>query len=105
MALEWRVIRTEPRAEYLAAQELGRDGFEVLFPRVKVTQPRKGHSDMPLFPGYLFLRCDADTGAWPVFRPVEFPNSSSPLATSRLSASLTTLLVKSLMILSSKVRP
>jgi len=69
VALKWRVIRTEPRAEYLAVQELGRDGFEIFFPRVKVSYPRNGHSDMPLFPGYLFLRCDAEAEGWPVFRP------------------------------------
>lgn len=69
MALKWRVIRTEPRAEYLAAGELGREGFEVFFPRVIVAHPRLGHTDTPLFPGYLFLRCDPDADGWPVFRP------------------------------------
>lgn len=64
----WYVIRTAPRAEYLAAGELERDGFEVFFPRVKTPQPRQAHDDEPLFPGYLFLRCDPETGGWPTFR-------------------------------------
>jgi len=64
------VIRTEPRAEYLAASELEREGYEVYFPRVNVAFPRAGHSDMPLFPGYLFLKCDPENDAWPVFRPI-----------------------------------
>lgn len=69
MTAEWYVIRTEPRAEYLAAGELTRDGFEIFFPRVQVTLPRTGHVDTPLFPGYLFLRCDPGTDNWPTFRP------------------------------------
>ena len=31
----WYVIRTTPRAEYLAASELVLDGFEVFFPTLK----------------------------------------------------------------------
>lgn len=69
MDSNWHVIRTEPRAEYLAADELDRDGFEVFFPRIKVAHPRCGHSDTPIFPGYLFLRLDAQMEGWPVFRP------------------------------------
>jgi transcriptional antiterminator RfaH len=68
MGLRWYVARTEPRAEFLAADELGRDGFEIFFPRVKAPRPRLGHTDMPLFPGYLFLRWDPETEGWPSFR-------------------------------------
>ena len=59
MALNWYVVRTLPKGEYLAEGELRRDGFEVLLPRAKSPNPRTGHQDLPLFPGYLFLRCDA----------------------------------------------
>lgn len=65
MALRWYVVRTEPRGEYLAAGELCRDGFEVLFPRAKTPHPRSGHGDVPLFPGYLFLGCDANSEGMP----------------------------------------
>lgn len=68
MASRWYVIRTESRAEYLAADELDRDGFEVFFPRVAVAHPRRGHADTPLFPGYLFLRCNLEEDSWPSFR-------------------------------------
>lgn len=64
----WYVARTEPRAEFLAADELERDGHEVFFPRVRAPRPRLGHTDMPLFPGYLFLRCDPESEGWPSFR-------------------------------------
>ena len=68
MASNWYVLRTEPRAEYLAATELGDDGFEVFFPRVTSPYNRVGHDDVPLFPGYLFLRCDPEADGWPFFR-------------------------------------
>ena len=68
MALNWYILRTEPRAEYLAAAELGSDGYEMFFPRVTSPNHRVGHEDLPLFPGYLFLRCDPESGGWPAFR-------------------------------------
>jgi transcriptional antiterminator RfaH len=68
MALGWYVLRTEPRAEYLAAAELARDGFEIYFPRVKSPQDRIGRGDSPLFPGYLFLRFDLECDRWPSLR-------------------------------------
>jgi transcriptional antiterminator RfaH len=67
----WYVIRTESRAEYLAANELENEGFRVFFPRVRSPHPRGGHDDIPLFPGYLFLNIDPDLDAWPTFR--QFP--------------------------------
>jgi len=69
MARNWYVIRTEPRAEYMASAELDRAGFEVFSPRVKTQHPRAGHADVPLFPGYLFLRCDLAEDA-PTFKQV-----------------------------------
>ena len=65
MTQSWYVVRTEPRGEYLAAKELGRDGFEVLFPRAKTPHPRTGFHDVPLFPGYLFLKCAAQSEGMP----------------------------------------
>ena len=53
----------------MASAELDRAGFEVFSPRVKNLAPRGGHSDAPLFPGYLFLRCDLAEDA-PTFRQV-----------------------------------
>ena len=60
MARRWYIARTKPRAEFLAAEELSRDGFETFFPQVKRPQNRNSHADTPLFPGYLFLRCELD---------------------------------------------
>ena len=66
MPRQWYVVRSEPRAEYMAASELDRAGFEVLLPRAKTPNPRNGHTDIPLFPGYLFLRCDLAEEAPPI---------------------------------------
>ena len=68
MPSEWYVIRIQPRAEYLAAEELTRDGHEIFFPCVKSTYARGGHVDTPLFPGYMFIRCDPENVGWPSFR-------------------------------------
>ena len=69
MARRWYVTRTEPRAEFLASSQLLRDGYEIFFPRIKDPYPRVGHTDGPLFPGYIFLRCDPEAEGWPSFRP------------------------------------
>jgi transcriptional antiterminator RfaH len=68
MPSEWYVIRVHPRAEYLAAEELIRDGYEIFFPCVEVEYARVGHSDTPLFPGYMFIRFDLGRDGWPAFR-------------------------------------
>ena len=69
MGQRWYVARSIPRAEFLAANELKKDGIQVYFPRVRAVQPRSGHPDAPLFPGYLFLKLDAEADGWPTFRP------------------------------------
>ena len=66
---DWRVVRTSPRAEFLAATELERDGLEVYCPRVLDPLVRSHRPDTALFPGYLFLRCNDDDGGLPSFRP------------------------------------
>ena len=69
MAPRWYVARTQPRADLLAAGELGRDGLEVFAPRVKAQRPATQDLDAPLFPGYLFVRIDPETEGWPSLRP------------------------------------
>ncbi|MQF67767.1 hypothetical protein FIM07_04945 [SAR202 cluster bacterium AD-802-F09_MRT_200m] len=69
MANRWFVARTEPRAEFLAADELARDGFEIFFPHINARHLRHGESEVPLFPGYMFIRWDTETAGWPAFRP------------------------------------
>lgn len=66
---KWYVIRTEPRAEYLATDELTKDGYEIFFPRIAAACPRFGRNDEPLFPGYLFIRWENTGQGLPTFRP------------------------------------
>jgi transcriptional antiterminator RfaH len=66
---KWYVLRTEPRSEYLATDELTKDGYEIFFPRVAAVSPRLGREDEPLFPGYLFIRWEITGQGLPTFRP------------------------------------
>lgn len=61
MALAWYVARTNPRAEYLARDQLEGKGIEYYFPVVSTQSPRQGREDAPLFPSYLFLRYDVES--------------------------------------------
>ena len=60
MSRRWYVVRTKPQAEYIAADALRQKGYEHFFPTVPMPLRRFGKKEIPLFPGYLFLRCDWD---------------------------------------------
>ena len=68
MGLMWYVARTAPRAEFTAASELTRDGYEVFLPSINDPNPRSVRSKIPLFPGYIFISHDSETEIWPEFR-------------------------------------
>lgn len=68
MGPRWYVVRTKPRSEVLAASELDLDGIEVFSPLVKKPHAGAGPGVAPLFPGYMFIRFDAETDGWPSFR-------------------------------------
>lgn len=68
MGYRWYVVRTEPRAEFLAAAELSNKGVEVFSPQFNSVHPRYGLRSKPLFAGYLFLKCDPEANGWPSFR-------------------------------------
>ena len=70
MAYRWYVVRTEPRAEFLAAEELRNEGFEVFFPQYNSVHPRYGLRSTPLFAGYMFLKCDTEANGWPYLHGV-----------------------------------
>jgi transcriptional antiterminator RfaH len=50
----WTVAQTESQREHIAADHLGRRGFEVYLPRIKEA-PKQIE---PLFPGYVFVRVE-----------------------------------------------
>ena len=55
----WYVVRTKPRRERYAEEQLGRRGVETFLPRI-VERSRFGCEPLigPLFPGYLFAHID-----------------------------------------------
>ncbi|MBM3942646.1 MAG: hypothetical protein FJ316_06940 [SAR202 cluster bacterium] len=55
---DWYVLHIQPRADQSAARQLEQDGFEVFFPKTFNVTAAQGTAAAPLFPGYLFLRCD-----------------------------------------------
>ena len=67
MGADWYVIRTAPRAESQVSQALRLEGFEVYFPRLSSSRHRQRQAEVPLFPGYLFIQWDSESGEWPTF--------------------------------------
>ncbi|MBM3949614.1 MAG: hypothetical protein FJ312_10355 [SAR202 cluster bacterium] len=66
MQKHWFVLRTKPNSESLAAANLERQGYELFYPRVAAPQAKQmGYRMVPLFPGYLFLRCADPYYRWP----------------------------------------
>ena len=61
MPSSWYVARTNPRAEFMATNQLENDGFEYYLPLVSTPSQNPAKPDAPLFPGYLFLRYDAES--------------------------------------------
>ena len=64
----WYLVRTRPLSEYRAATALERNGYESYLPRVQTPRPRIGHDDIPLFPGYLFVRQGRDGAGLPAIQ-------------------------------------
>ena len=71
MARRWYPLRTKARCEYMADSALEKAGFEVFFPVVEIPKPRARRGEVPLFPGYLFVRRDfeRDGGGSPSYVP------------------------------------
>lgn len=56
---QWYVVRSKPRREAYAQEQLLRRGVETFLPRIlEATGPRLEPAIGPLFPGYLFARLD-----------------------------------------------
>jgi transcription antitermination factor NusG len=61
--LQWHVLQTKPRQEKILAQDLAARKLEFFLPlqlRVNYHGSRKITLELPLFPGYLFLRGSLD---------------------------------------------
>ena len=58
-SLQWYVVRSKPRRETYAQEQLLRRGVETFLPRIlEAGGPRMEPIVGPLFPGYLFARVD-----------------------------------------------
>jgi transcriptional antiterminator RfaH len=66
MTEKWYVIRTKPNCDGLAASAMERERMKLFFPRVSVPAGEQQRKTVPLFPGYLFIKCDIDSCALPV---------------------------------------
>ena len=58
-SLPWFVVHTKPRQGQLAAENLGRQGYQVYFPKIKQLKRSRGrqHAQLEaLFPRYIFLQ-------------------------------------------------
>jgi len=61
---KWYVIRSRPRQEQVALENLQRQGYRCFYPRLKQMQRRRGKRQLcigALFPGYLFINLDMET--------------------------------------------
>ena len=59
--LNWFAAYTRPRHEKVTATSLEQRGYEVVYPRYRLAsrwKDRVKQLELPLFPGYLFVRCD-----------------------------------------------
>jgi transcriptional antiterminator RfaH len=66
----WVVVNTQPHREHIAFENLARQAFNTYCPmmRTRVRHARRTQEVLrPLFPGYLFVRVNADLQRW---RPI-----------------------------------
>ncbi len=59
--LPWFAAYTRPHHERVTAGSLEKRGYEILFPRYRVAsrwKDRVKQIELPLFPGYVLVRCD-----------------------------------------------
>jgi transcriptional antiterminator RfaH len=63
----WFVVYTQTRHEDLASENLGRQGFDVYYPRYCKSRSHARRKDVvpsPLFPRYIFVAFDAMGSGW-----------------------------------------
>lgn len=69
--LKWHAVRSRPRQEQRAFDNLVRQGYESFLPRFPVVQGRRAkkvRAEAALFPGYLFVGVDAHTQGYASIR-------------------------------------
>ena len=86
---KWFLLQFKPNSHRLAERNLNRQGFETFLPLLEVTKYKYNRhlSDLrPLFPGYMFVAFDPETGPWRqinstigVSKLVSFGDQPSPI--------------------------
>ena len=64
---KWFLLQFKPNSHRLAERNLNRQGFESFLPLLEVTKYKYNRylSDLrPLFPGYMFVALDPESGPW-----------------------------------------
>lgn len=64
---QWYLVHTKPRSEYLARENLGRQGFKTYLPEIRETRRRHGKlvtAVVPMFPRYLFIHLSEQVDNW-----------------------------------------
>ena len=64
---KWFLLQFKPNSHRLAERNLNRQGFESFLPLLEVTKYKYNRylSDLrPLFPGYMFVAFDPESGPW-----------------------------------------
>lgn len=67
MANEWYAVKTRSRHEEKVNKQLQNKLFNVFLPKIEVSSRRKDRKKrilIPLFPGYLFVRCELTKEIW-----------------------------------------
>lgn len=59
----WYLLKTKPRQESIALENLTNQDFHVFFPKSIIS-----NKTVPLFPGYLFIKLDDKTQNWTPIR-------------------------------------
>ena len=65
--LSWYLLQFKPNSHRIAERNLARQGFETFLPLQKTLRRARGTAtdvQTPLFPGYMFVKLDAETGPW-----------------------------------------
>jgi len=63
----WFLVQTKPNSHRIAERNLSRQGFRTFLPLQEETKRARGKfitQMRPLFPGYLFVAFDVQTGGW-----------------------------------------
>ncbi|ATX82018.1 transcriptional antiterminator RfaH [Mariprofundus ferrinatatus] len=94
MPKQWFAVRTKPRKESVARDQLENQGFEVYLPLVnrRITHARKvSWQPRPFFSGYLFVHLGVDERRWSSIRstvgvlaPVSFGSFYPPIPDSAI---------------------